>query len=228
MLLPPSGFRFSGPRRSKQPENNMKKINIALMLALALGYSASAFAGSSVSTASVPVTAGVDQVLTLDMTIKPELAGGGLGAAVTSMPYTLVRNGANALGGDKAYHVFLGTNTSARAYTVKSTVGALTSSGNTLPNAWGVFPAPVTDGTADITGDTPLAAADTAIGTDKLVYTSNSAGKGAVIELVYGISAGNPAGQPAPFTGWTPIPPDQASGTYTASPALTFTLTTNV
>ena len=205
----------------------MKKVTLALTLALALGYAAPVFAGSSISTASVPVTAAVDQILTLDMTIKPELAGGGLGTAVTSMPYSLVRNGSNALAGDKAYHVFLGTNTSARAYTVTSTVGSLTSGVNVLPNAWGVFPAPVTDGAVDIVGDVPLAAATSAIGTSKLVYTSNAAGKGAVIELVYGVSGGL-AGGASPFTGWAAIPPDQAAGTYTASPALTFTLTTNV
>jgi hypothetical protein len=207
----------------------MNKAIIALTFALVLGQSSAVFAGTSTPpTTALPVTASIDQVLTLDMTVKPALVGGGFGAAVTSMPYTLVRNGSNALGGDKAYHVFLGTNTSGRAYTVTSTVGALVSGANTLPNAWGVFPAPVTDGAVDIVGDTPLAAAASAIGTNKLVYSSNTAGKGAVIELVYGISGGVPVGQPTPFTGWTAIPPDQASGTYTASPALTFTLTTNV
>ncbi len=204
----------------------MKKSTIALTLALALGYSAPVFAGSTVSTASVPVTAAVDQVLTLDMTIKPENPDGSLGAAVTSMPYTLVRNGNNALAGNKAYHVFLGANTSSRAYKIESTAGSLVSSGNTLPNAWGVFPVSATDGVADITGDT-LTTKQSAIGVAKKIYDSNTAGKGAVLELVYGISGGNADGS-LPFTGWTPIPPDQASGTYTASPALTFTLTTLV
>jgi hypothetical protein len=204
----------------------MKKVIFALTLVLALGFAAPVFAGSSVSTASVPVTAAVDQVLSLDMTIKPENPDGTLGAAVTSMPYTLVRNGNNALAGNKAYHVFLGANTSSRSYFINSTVGNLASGANTLPNAWGVFPVSATDGVADITGDT-LATKQSAVGTNKRIYDSNSTGKGSVIELVYGISGGNADGS-NPFTGWTPIPPDQASGTYTASPALTFTLTTNV
>jgi hypothetical protein len=203
----------------------MKKA-IALVFAFLMAQSANVFAGSSVSTSSVPVTASVDQVLTLDMTIVPENADGTLGSPVTSMPYTLVRNGSNALGGNKAYHVFLGSNTSSRPYFINSTVGALASGSNTLPNAWGVFPVQATDGTSDITGDT-LATKQSAIGTNKRIYDSNSAGKGSVIELVYGISGGNADGS-APFTGWAPIPPDQASGTYTASPALTFTLTTTV
>lgn len=206
----------------------MKKLTFALALAVMLGHTSAAFAGSSISTASVPVTASVDQVLTLDMTIVPENPDGTLSTTpVTSMPYTLVRDGSNALAGNVAYHVFLGANTSARPYFINSTVGNLVSGANTLPNAWGVFPVQATsDGTADITGDS-LAADQSAVGTDKRIYDSNTAGSGAVLELVYGISGGNADGS-APFTGWQPIPPDQASGTYTASPALTFTLTTTV
>ncbi len=204
----------------------MKNAVKVLMVTLLMSYTGLAFAAST-TTADVPVSATLDQVLVLDMTIRPETATPGVfGAPVTSMNYTLTRNGNNAIGGNVAYHVWLGANTSGRAYHIDSTVGDLVSGANTLPHAWGLFPVSATDSVNDIPNDT-LTTAQYAAGTNKRIYDSNAAGAGAVLELVYGISGGNADGS-APFTGWQPIGPGQTSGTYTASPALTFTLTTNV
>ncbi len=204
----------------------MKKFMTVLMVAGLLAPSLAS--AETASTANVPVTAAVDSILVLDMAIAKENVNGTLGpATLTSMPFTMTRSGSNALGGDAAYHVFLGANTSGRNYNITSTLGNLTNAnGVILPDAMLLDGVSVTNGSgAAVPGGTfPADTAQSAKGTDKAIY-SNNQGRGAVIELVYGISGGNANGTP-PFTGWQPVPPDQASGTYTAAPALKFTITT--
>lgn len=201
---------------------------VALITAILFAGSPSAFAVTA-TTPATSVSATVDQVLSFSMAIREETSPGPppvFGPVVTSMNHgTLVRptnpdGSPGALRG-KAFHVWLGVNTSGRAYDIKSTMAALTNGATALPKALGVFPVNATtgDGVTSIGGT--LASPQEAQGTNKLLYTSTPAGPAGVIELVYGLSGGTATG--VPFIGWEPIPPGQLSGTYSST--ITFTLT---
>ncbi len=203
---------------------------IALVVAILFAGLPSAFAVTATMPAT-SITATVDQVLSLSIGINEEISPGPppvLGPAVTAMNNgTLIRSNdasgnPNALRG-KAFHVFLGCNTSGRPYTIMSSMNALMNGATPLPRALGVFPIQATTGgvTPTSIGGT-LASAQDAVGTGKLLYTSTAAGPSGVIELVYGLSGGNADGS-SPFTGWQPIPPGQLSGSYAST--ITFTLT---
>jgi len=203
---------------------------VALIAAILFAGSPSAFAVTT-STPATSITATVDQVLALSIAIREETSPGPppvFGPVVTVMNHgTLVRSNdasgnPNALRG-KAFHVFLGTNTSGRPYTITSSMNAMMSGATPLPRALGVTPIQATTGGTSPTsiGGT-LASPQDAVGTGKLLYTSTAAGPSGVIELVYGLSGGN-ADLSLPFPGWQPVPPGQASGTYSST--ITFTLT---
>ncbi|GEM_PF-1425221 len=211
----------------------MKKLTkiVALIVAILFAGSQSAFAVTT-TTASTSITAAVDQVLSLAIAIHEETSPGPppvLGPAVTTMNHgTLIRSNdasgnPNALRG-KAFHVFLGVNSSGRPYTITSSLNPLMNGATALPRALGVFPIQATTGGTSPTsiGGT-LASNQDAVGTGKLLYTSTAAGPSGVIELVYGLSGGNLDGS-SPFTGWQPVPPGQLSGTYGPS-TITYTLT---
>ena len=208
---------------------NLTKVVTAFVIVFSAA-SPSAFAVTT-SLPATQISATVDTVLSLGMTIKEETSPSPLtfGPAVTSMDHgTLIRSndvttGApNALRG-KAFHVWLGANTSGRPYTITSTMNAMTSGANTLPHALGVFGADALKGDGTSAGGTLVSTAGVdAVGTGKLLYTSSAAAPAATIQLVYGLSGGL-AGGGSPFTGWVPVPPDQAPGTY--STTVTFTLT---
>jgi hypothetical protein len=188
------------------------------------------------SNCGVVVSAAVDSVLELGIGIREELTGNPLTLGTTELTAmnhgTLVRSSnpdtgaANALRG-KAFHVFLGANTSSRQYQITSTMNALTGAGGTLPRALGVFPGVATsDGSGLPAGDIPgdaLFSAQDAVGANKVLYTSNPAGQGAVVDIIYGLSGGN-ADLTLPFPGWEPVPPGQAPGTY--STTVIYTLST--
>ena len=203
---------------------------VALIAAILFAVSPSAFAVTT-STPATSISATVDQVLSLAMTIKEETSASPLtfGPAVTVMNHgTLVRptnpDGTPGALRGKAFHVWLGVNTSGRPYTITSTMAAMTNGATTLPPALGVFPGAAANNGATppvAIGGTQVAAQD-AVGTGKLLYTSSAAGPSGVIELVYGLSGGL-AGGALPFPTWQPIPPGQLSGTYTST--ITFTLT---
>ena len=207
----------------------MKKLlSMTAILAAILSSTGLAYA-ADVKSDVIPVSAEVDSQLSLDIVIKAETDvdadGDGnfdLGNAVTSMDHGKLKRSNNPDTGEpnalrgKAFHVFLGPNTSSRSYTVKHTMTELkTGAGDILPHALGVFPIIAKRGTTNVG---TLATKRDAVGTDLLLYTSDAAGDSATIELVYGLSGG-----PSPFTGWIPIPPDQKAGTYTGT--LQFTLT---
>ncbi len=211
--------------------NKLTKIT-AILTAILFLQSPASFA---VTQQVANMSASVDQQLTLDMGIKADDPNTQLptGPLLTAMDYgTLVRSnnattGApNALRGDHAFHVFLGTNASSRKYKVAANVTAMAGSAGTLPHAMLRKGIQVTDGATTnaqpITGGTFDTAMRDAVGTYD-VYTSNPGGQGGVIEMVYGISGGNADGS-APFTGWVPIPPGQASGAYSGTATFTITL----
>jgi hypothetical protein len=126
----------------------------------------------------------------------------------------------DALGGQKAFAVILGTNTSSRAYKINATMAAPNNGSVNLPNATLMNVARAVTGAqgneVDIAGDTFSTANRSAVMTNQSVYTSNGAGTSATVQLTYGISGGN-ADQSAPFPGWEPIPPGQQAGNYTTT-----------
>ncbi len=187
---------------------------------------------NAATTQSAVISAVVDDQLSLDMTIVQEINGHINPTPLSSMDFgTLLRSSDSsgrpfALRGSTVFHVYLGANSGGRSYKVTSTMAPLVSSGVSLPNAAGVAPvaaSPDGDPSHDIPGDV-LAPTQEAVGTNKTLYTSNSFGDAAVLEFVYFISGGNADGS-APFSGWQPIPPGQAGGTYSTSVTFTITLT---
>lgn len=198
----------------------MKKL--LTVLAAALVISAPAMAAT---TQTVSASASVNAVLDLTMSVfKLDAAGLPTGSNLgTSMPFgALLDDTANGVKyGASAYAVFLGTNSSSRAYNIKATMPAMSNGATTLPTAMGMSVVSAKAGTADIVGDTFSTTQVNAIMTNATIYTSNTAGQSASIQLVYGISGG--AATP-PFTGWQPILLSQASGTYTANATYTIAL----
>ena len=210
----------------------MKTVEVMVVLGMLAAFVVSANFAEAATTQSASVSAGVDAILSLDMTIKPEidLVTHALGATVGSMSFgDLVRSTdpatglPNALRGAVPFHVFLGANSSGRAYKITSTVTSLTGTGGNISGGFGVFLVVASSdgsGVDNITGDT-LIAKRAAVGTYDL-YTSNTAGTGAVIETVYGISGGPLA---SAFPGWVGISPAQATGTYSSTVSYTIVLT---
>lgn len=201
----------------------MKKL--LTILAASLAISMPAFAATNTQT--VNVSASVDQTLDLSMTVfKLDGSGTPVGSNLggTMAFGQLVRDTTNGvMRGADAYTVYLNANTSSRPYTVKATMPALTNGTVNLPHALGMTTVSAKSNNADIAGDsvTGITTVD-AVMSNQTIYTSNSSGTGAFIQLVYGISGGQAVG--TPFTGWQPILLDQASGTYQAS--VTYTLAT--
>ena len=211
--------------------NRLIKIT-ALVFTLGFMVSPAVMAGDELSPV-IPVTADVDTAAQFTINIREEVGkdpGTGdpiFGPAIKppAMNHgTLVRDfdadtgEPFALRG-KAFHVWLGAGVNV-PYTIKSTMGELSAGGNNLPHAIGLFPISARRAGVDVG---TLVAAQDAIGTNKLIYTSNELGQGATIELVYGLSGGNADGTD-PFPGWQPVPPDQAPGSYVST--LVYTLTT--
>lgn len=202
----------------------MKKTLLALTAAALMAMPAYA-----ATTQSVPVTASVGTVLDLTMTVHERAAGTDLPLVptVSSMAFgQLVSNGFGALVGSKNYAVYLNANTSSRKYNITSTMPSLTTSGatpSTLPNAMGMLVISAKDAAnTDITGDT-FTGIRSAIMSSQEIYRSNDSGTGATLELWYGI-AGYAAGGVSPFTGFSPVQPDQAAGDYSSSITYTMTL----
>ena len=202
---------------------------VALIAAILFAGSPSAFAVTT-STPATSITATVDQVLALSIAIREETSPGPppvFGPVVTVMNHgTLVRSNdasgnPNALRG-KAFHVFLGANTSGRPYTITSSMNPMMNGATALPRALGVFPIQATTGDGSTSIGGTMASPQDAVGTGKLLYTSTAAGPSGVLELVYGLSGGN-ADASLPFPGWQPVPPGQLSGTYSST--ITYTLT---
>ncbi len=198
----------------------MKKVIAILATSLAISMPALAATSQTVTAA-----ASVDQVLDITMaTYKLDANGVPTGANLgSSMPFgQLVRDTVNGvMRGADPYTVYLSTNTSSRAYTVKATMPALTNGAQTLPHAMVCTVVSAKSGNNDITGDVFPAGGQNAVMNNTTIYTSNTAGTAATIQLVYGISGG---GVTPPFTGWQPILLDQAQGSYSASATYTIAL----
>ena len=204
-----------------------KLTKIAAIVAAFVAVNSSVTYAATVQTAQV--TASVDTQLSLDMAVSRENADTTLtpvgSAAIpfgTLLRPTLDNGQPGALRGANAYHVFLGANSSGRPYKIQSTMASMSNGSVTLPDAMGLFFARATANNVDIPGDT-LPAVQSALGTNKVVYTSNTTGDAGTVELVYGISGGTATG--TPFTGWTAIPPSQAAGNYSSTLTYTIVLT---
>lgn len=199
----------------------MKKTLIALAAAVSMAMPAYAATQQSVA-----VSASVGTTLDLTMGVFERAAGTDLPVATPSASMAfgqLVNNGFSALVSPKNYAVYLGANTSSRPYNIVSSMPALTSGANTLPPAMGAAIVSAKDSVGnDITGDTTIALRN-AIMSNVEIYRSNSAGTGATIEMWYGI-AGFAAGGASPFSGFQPVQPDQAAGSYAST--ITYTIAT--
>lgn len=199
----------------------MKKL--LTVLAAALAISTPALAATS---QTVNATASVNAVLDLTVGVfKIGTDGNPTGSNLgTSMPFGLLTvdttNG--VLHGADPYAVFLGTNTSSRPYTIKATMPAMSNGTTTLPPAMVMSVVSAKAGTADIAGDAFTVGGQNAIMTNQTIYTSNTTGTAASVQLVYGISGGQAVG--TPFTGWQPILLSQASGNYSANATYTIAL----
>ena len=200
----------------------MKKTLLALTAAALIAMPAYA-----ATTQTVTVSTNIGTTLDLSMTIfKLDAAGNPVGSNLgTSIPFgALVADTTfSVFHGADAYTVYLTANTSSLPYTIKATMAALSNGATTLPNAMVMATVSAKSAGADIAGDSVSGVTnDSAIMSNKTIYTSNASGTGALLQLVYGISGGQAVG--VPFVGWQPILLDQASGTYNGS--VTYTLAT--
>ena len=125
-----------------------------------------------------------------------------------------------------------------KPYNINSSSTGLTSGVNTLPGAAFVL-APgyaaedMFDTNGDGIGDLPqgampsgasLGAKDSAVGTNKLVYSSETGtATGRIIRAYYGVPPKNTDGT-KPYPGWSGVPLSQASGSYSGTVTLTITL----
>ena len=115
-------------------------------------------------------------------------------------------------------------------YEIKSTCAGLISGGNRLPdNSFGLTPVySATDewSPGNTQGDMPagaqLGTAGSAVATDKRIYQSENPSTARIIQAYYGLPPYK-AGGADPFTGYVPIPLNQASGTYTGTVTITIT-----
>ncbi len=141
------------------------------------------------------------------------------------LTHTLVAGGdAGVWYSPKYFCVFMFTTSYGNKYEVRSTCNGLSSGASTLPagsfmltpgyaqedewsegNSQGAQPA-----------DSKLGNVDSAIGTDKVIYTSEAAGTNRIIRTFYSLPSYK-AGSAKPYEGYTPIPLDQPAGTYTGT-----------
>ncbi len=194
----------------------MKKYFLPLLAACCTLFSSTGYCAFQ---QSVTVTADVAASLSMTVVVKElDTSGNPIGSDLgTAMNFgALVKDGLNAQWGTRAFGVFLSTNTSARPYTVAGTMPAPTSGTNTLPNATLLKIIGATKAGADITGDSFNPSAQAAVMSNRIIYTSSTAGDSAVINLTYGISGANSDGS-APFPGWVGIPPDFPGGDYSST-----------
>jgi len=156
----------------------------------------------------VSMSASVSSVLDLSVTIfEGDVVDD---VQVTSMNFgSLTNNGFDILTASKHFSVLLGANTSSRAYIIRQTATDLTFGTNTLPDGAQVM-APNNNGNSSLPGT--LGAQDSWVGTNKVIYTSDSAGSAQVVGAVYAIGD----------TGTEVVPLEQPGGTYAGS--VTFTL----
>jgi hypothetical protein len=199
----------------------MKKLTPFLILTLSgltglAALSAGPASADTVQTANLSMS--VTATLSLTVAVK-ELVGGlptGPDLGTTMNFGELVKDGTNAQWGTRSFGVFLSAATSGRAYTITGTMASPTSGANTLPNATLLKIIGATKNGADITGDSFNAAAQSAVMTNSVVYTSSPAGDSSLVNLTYGISGANPDGS-APFPGWVGIAPDFPGGEYSST-----------
>lgn len=195
----------------------MKKSILAILTAGSILFPS--MTGLAATQHNLTVTADIGASLSMTVVVKElDTSGNPVGPDVgTAMNFgALVKDGLNAQWGTRAFGVFLTTNTSARRYTVSSTMPSPTSGANTLPNATLLKIIGATKSGADIVNDTFNSSAQAAVMNNQIIYTSSPAGDGAVINLTYGISGANPDGS-APFPGWVGIAPDFPGGDYSST-----------
>ena len=174
----------------------------------------SASAGSASVSKSMSAT--VDPVFSLSISLVDER---NMATQIPTIAFGSLVRGINPNGSPQPLRsasnvrAFIGALTSAQPYTITWNMTPLTSGTNTLPNA--IVCAPVSS-----TGNVGLGPIQSALTPNKLLFTSNATGDPNTVEVVLGISGG-----PAPFSGWQPIPPAQAAGTYTSTAVISLTTT---
>lgn len=183
-------------------------------------------ANAASTATTLNVTADINAVLTLTVNVK-ELDTNGIPIGPdlgTNMNFgSLIKDGNNAQWGSRSFGVFLTSSTSARPYTITSTMASPTNGTNTLPNATLLKVISATKQGADISGDSFNPNAQSAVTNNTIIYTSSPAGDGALVNLVYGISGANPDGS-APFPGWVGIPSDFPGGEYSSTASYSLVL----
>jgi len=198
------------------------------MIALVAVAMLMAPAAWAVSQRTLNVSCSVGDVLELTVDVRERDAAGNItgGNLSPNMNFgELVRDGNNAMRGSKDFAVYLSANSASRPYQVKATMGQLSNGAVQLPEAVVAVVTHATDaGNNDIPGDTLDTTPKNAKMTNQTVYGSNVAGDSATVEMIYGISGGNPDGS-APFVGWQAVPPDQATGSYSGTVTYDLVLT---
>lgn len=220
----------------------MKKLNIVLMVALialfVIVLAKPAFCADVTVSAQVPSTSPVITVTVKELTTPGQDPT--TGATVTDMNFgqlthTLAGGGeAGVWYSAKYYAVLIYTNSFGRQYEIRSTCAGLVSGSNNLPTGcFGVSPGyasadrwnPLVAATAQGTqpsGSTlgSAALAITGVGSFRSIYTSEPAASNRILRAFYSLP-GYGTGGAVPFTGYTPIPLSQASGTYSGTVTIT-------
>lgn len=214
----------------------MMKTYLGLICAIALLLMPTI--GLAQNTATVGVTADVDEQLELTIWIKQvqdEQDPGTEGTEVTSMSFGALTD--TFADGSPAgnlfcrtwFAVFMIPSTSGRAYIVRQTSNRLTSGANSIPdNCFMMSPDyqrldewQWTGGSAaqgPMPGGASLGSPGSAVGSNKTIYTSEAAGSSRIIRCYYSITNGYQAdGTPRPGFSGEGIPLDQSAGHYTAS-----------
>jgi len=124
----------------------------------------------------------------------------------------------------KYYCVFIFTTSYGNKYEVKSTCNGLSDGGNTLPpESFMLTPGYAKEdewSKGNPQGDQPvdskLGNADSAVGIDRVIYTSEAAGTNRIIRAFYSLPSYKKGGV-KPYEGYKPIKLDQPAGTYSGT-----------
>ena len=186
----------------------MNKV-IALALAISLA-TAPAFAAT---TKVVPMSATVGAILDLTGTVyQGDVADN---VIVTAANFGTLINGGGTLVGDKFFTVLLGAVTSGRKYSVTSTAAPLTSGPNTLAPTNSIITPHMKGGS--LPAGAILGTRSSWVATNKVIYTSATAGSGRQFATALAITNDPAQGASAPY-----ITTDQPAGSYTST--ITYTL----
>jgi hypothetical protein len=216
-------FRAAGKQKRRKP---MKKvITLAVVLAMAYGFTAPAVYAATTSTAPITTTATVSSALTLSVVMrKNDFAG----AVINSMNFGnlldigtgTLRSSPTSNTGTGAVAAFINANTQGAPYQITQTGTTLSNGTSTLPSgACTVVPvyAAADNGGAAIPAGASIGTKGTWIGS-RTLYTSES-GTAALrtIQAIYSVTDDPAAGSTAG------VPLSQQAGTYSGTVTITAT-----